>query len=110
MRALIKKNSLGELMKIFKENKRAYKIFLVYIAISIFAVILLIFSFLFYRGYKLINQQELDRARSSFNSIVLTRRWNAKHGGVYVEKKDGVKSNPYLENPDIYTSDGKTCR
>jgi len=95
-------------MKIFKENKRAYKKFIIYIAISIFAVILLIFSFLFYRGYKLINQQELDRARSSFNSIVFTRRWNANHGGVYVEKKDGVISNPYLRNPDIYTSDGKT--
>jgi diguanylate cyclase (GGDEF)-like protein len=37
----------------------------------------------------------------------MTRKWNASYGGVYVEKKPGVESNPYLENPDIRTVDGK---
>ena len=95
-------------MKIISENKKAYKIFISYIGISITVVIFLIFSFLFYRNYKLYSQQELDRARSNFDSIVITRAWNAKHGGVFVEKTEGMKSNPYLKNPDIYTSDGKT--
>ena len=38
---------------------------------------------------------------------MLTRRWNADYGGVYVEKKPGVVSNPYLVNPDIEGKDGK---
>ena len=45
-------------------------------------------------------------ARAYFESIVLTRRWNAGHGGVFVLKREGMKSNPYLDNPDITTTDG----
>ena len=45
-------------------------------------------------------------AEGYFESIVLTRRWNAHYGGVYVLKKEGMRSNPYLENPDITTADG----
>ena len=95
-------------MKKNNQTEKAYKSFLIYTSLSISLIIFVIFSFLFYRDYKLVNQQELDRARSNFNNIVLTRRWNANHGGVFVEKKEGVKSNPYLKNPDIYTTDGKT--
>ena len=39
---------------------------------------------------------------------MIARKWNAEHGGVYVLKKPGVKSNPYLEKPDIFTIDNKT--
>ncbi len=56
---------------------------------------------------KLIKHEILSRARSHFNQIVLTRRWNASFGGVLVEKTQGVTSNPYLENPDVRTCDGK---
>jgi len=42
---------------------------------------------------------------------VLTRHWNAQYGGVYVEKKPGIESNPYLKelgmNPDVRTTDGR---
>jgi len=42
---------------------------------------------------------------------VLTRHWNAQYGGVYVEKKKGVESNPFLMDlgidPDIRTVDGR---
>lgn len=54
----------------------------------------------------IINEQHLSTARAHFNNIVLTRRWNANHGGVFVEKREGVVSNPYLENPDIVASNG----
>lgn len=47
------------------------------------------------------------RGRSHFAAILMTRRWNAEHGGVYVEKRAGVVSNPYLENPDIEAVDGR---
>jgi signal transduction histidine kinase len=33
--------------------------------------------------------------------LVLERKWIARHGGVYVEKKPGVESSPFLKNPDI---------
>ena len=61
----------------------------------------------------LVNQQQAietelaNRARTAFDSIVLTRIWNANYGGIFVEKKPGVQSNPYLKNPDIETKDGK---
>ena len=51
------------------------------------------------------------RPTSYAQLIVLTRHWNALYGGVYVEKKPGVESNPYLKelgvNPDIRTTDGR---
>ena len=56
---------------------------------------------------QLIDEENTIRARTLFNSIVLARKWNANHDGVYVEKKKGDKSNPYLTDPDIRTTDGK---
>lgn len=59
-----------------------------------------------------IKQDEMIRnyieiaAHNYFDSILITRRWNAEYGGVYVLKKEGMASNPYLENPDITTSEG----
>ena len=38
-------------------------------------------------------------ARSFFDQIVITRRWNAGHGGVYVLIDDDTHPNPYLEDP-----------
>lgn len=44
----------------------------------------------------------LSTARAFFAQIVVTRRWVAQHGGVYILKKTGVKTNPYLlEIPDL---------
>ena len=57
---------------------------------------------------RLINDEMALRAKAQFHLILLARRWNSDYGGVYVEKKSGVLSNPYLESPDITTSDGKT--
>jgi len=54
----------------------------------------------------LIREEILTRARAHFESIVLMRRWVASYGGVYVEKRPGVESNPYLVNPDITSLDG----
>jgi len=45
-------------------------------------------------------------AGAYFESIKLTRSWNADYGGIYVLKKEGMQSNPYLKNPDITTEDG----
>jgi diguanylate cyclase (GGDEF)-like protein len=59
------------------------------------------------RTRQLMNEENIIQARVVFNTIVLTRTWNANYGGVYVEKKKGVESNPYLISPDIKTADGR---
>ena len=48
-------------------------------------------------------------ARNMFRMIVLTRAWNAQHGGVYVPITETIKPNPYLNHPrrDITTTDGQ---
>ena len=50
----------------------------------------------------------LFTARSFFQQVVVTRRWNALHGGVYVPVTPDTQPNPYLEDPrrDIVTTDG----
>ena len=50
-----------------------------------------------------------EGARNMFRMVVLTRAWNAEHGGVYVPVSDKVQPNPYLEHPrrDIVTTDGR---
>jgi diguanylate cyclase (GGDEF)-like protein len=42
-----------------------------------------------------------DEAASLFEFIVQTRAWNARHGGVFVEKKEGTESNEYLRQVGI---------
>ena len=60
-----------------------------------------------------IRQQSIEvateGARNMFRMIVLTRAWNAEHGGVYVPVGDKIQPNPYLEHPrrDLTTTDGQ---
>lgn len=62
--------------------------------------------FLSLKQNKMIMRSVYLSAKGYFESIVLTRSWNAHYGGVYVLKKQGMRSNPYLRNPDITTADG----
>ena len=62
--------------------------------------------FLSLKQNKMIMRSAYLSAEGYFESIVLTRSWNAHYGGVYVLKKQGMRSNPYLKNPDITTADG----
>ena len=38
-------------------------------------------------------------ARSFFNQVLISRSWNAKHGGVYVPVTKDTQPNPYLNDP-----------
>lgn len=60
------------------------------------------------RDRQLIRDEMVNRGRRDFANIVLMRQWNASFGGVFVEKRPGVVSNPYLVNPDITDTSGKT--
>lgn len=89
------------------KNRKIWTNFILNISLVIIIFVIGIFIGIIIRNSRLINYEILSRARSYFSNIVLTRRWNADYGGVYVEKRDGILSNPYLENPDIEAVDGK---
>lgn len=50
-----------------------------------------------------------EGGRNLFNMVVLTRAWNAEHGGVYVPVTKKSPPNPYLIHPhrDLMTRDGQ---
>ncbi len=51
---------------------------------------------------------QLDmQAKALFKQVVITRRWIAEHGGVYIEKLPWVEPNPYLRNATITDVKGK---
>ncbi|MCQ8102977.1 diguanylate cyclase [Methylomonas sp. SURF-2] len=49
------------------------------------------------------------QAEMFFQHIVLMRKWNSEHGGVYVPITERTQPNPYLKTParDIITSEGQ---
>ena len=52
--------------------------------------------------------EQLDiQAKTLFAQIVLTRRWIADHGGVFVEKYPWNKTSPYLTEPEMVDKEGK---
>ncbi len=50
----------------------------------------------------------LEGARNMFRMVMLTRNWNASHGGVYVPVTPQTPPNRYLDHPrrDVTTTDG----
>ncbi|MDX9755039.1 MAG: diguanylate cyclase [bacterium] len=89
-------------------NLKVWDSFVIKISLVILLFILGIYIGIFVQHKILLDNEVLIRARSHFASILLTRRWSAEYGGVYVEKTPGVVSNPYLKNPDFQSTDGKT--
>jgi diguanylate cyclase (GGDEF)-like protein len=89
-------------------RSHAWRLFLLQVSlvVAIFAVGLYIG--VFQRDKTLVRRHILADARTQVDGIVLTRLWNAMYGGVYVEKRQGVASNPFLTDPDIVTRDGRT--
>ncbi len=74
-------------------------------------VLLVTFSITFYfvdkRQERLLWKQVYSQARALFSQIILTRRWIADHGGIFVEKLPWVTENPYLKDPVIVDVSGK---
>ena len=52
-----------------------------------------------------------EKAEIAIKEIVLIKQWDTDFSGVYVEKTEGVESNPYLQKlgieTDIESVDGK---
>ncbi|HVP76387.1 MAG TPA: diguanylate cyclase [Thermodesulfobacteriota bacterium] len=45
------------------------------------------------------NAIALQTARSFFSQVLISRSWNAMHGGVYVPVTEDTQPNPYLNDP-----------
>ncbi|HEY6010720.1 MAG TPA: DUF3365 domain-containing protein [Nitrospirota bacterium] len=54
------------------------------------------------------SQDLRETANALVRQVIVTRRWNAKHGGVYVPVTDTTQPNPYLVDPgrDIVSRSG----
>lgn len=90
------------------DYKSPWKRFAVNISMVILLFISSLFTGIYLNHQKTVENDLKSRAQALFSSLVMTRKWNARLGGVYVEKTPGMESNPYLEHPDITASDGKT--
>ena len=70
----------------------------------------LVFVGIYWRTQALLEAALHDEASSYIDLIVDARAWNARHGGVWVLKTDGVQSNPFLRalgvEPDTQTVAG----
>ncbi|MDK9705715.1 MAG: diguanylate cyclase [Desulforhopalus sp.] len=63
---------------------------------------LLIAASLAWMVHKARDEQQriaLISARSIFKQIIIARRWNSSHGGVYASVTERNQPNPYLEDP-----------
>ena len=89
------------------QNKDVWMSFVLNVTFVILLFFLGIFVGVFMTNKRLIESELLTRARSHFSNIVYMRSWNSLYGGVYVLKKKGMLSNPYLKHPDITMRDGK---
>lgn len=54
----------------------------------------------------IIKQVDLQ-AKTLFRQIIITRKWVADHGGIFVEKVPWKESSPYLTEPEIVDSAGR---
>jgi diguanylate cyclase (GGDEF)-like protein len=85
--------------------------FLIIISVAVTIGVAATYLFRYLTVNELLIQTVRHEAESFAQLIVLTRHWNAGYGGVYVEKKPGVESNPYLRDlgidPDIRAADGR---
>lgn len=62
-------------------------------------LVILSFSWNYHSAKKEQKSIALQAAKSFFHQIIVTRTWNANHGGVYVFVTDEIQPNPYLEDP-----------
>lgn len=91
--------------------KNFNKSFIIFFSIS--SIILGTISILYYINISKIQYISLSEnnlkqeAIAHFQNMVDTRTWNARHGGVYVKAKPGVKPNEYLKDNHTFTKDNE---
>ncbi|MDI6729674.1 MAG: hypothetical protein QMD44_12235, partial [Thermodesulfovibrionales bacterium] len=69
-------------------------------SITLIAALGISFYFIAHRQERLIMGQVENEARAIFKQIVITRKWIADHGGIFVEKLPWIKPNPYIKDSE----------
>ena len=90
---------------------RVAKKFFIYLNLFYFVALLIPTLLIFYKVKSLLYEQVRKQAESIYQQIVITRKWIADHGGIYVEKLPWVEPNPYLakvgDKPFMISKEGK---
>jgi|GEM_PF-5152120 len=63
-------------------------------------------AYMLHKGRQDIRTAFVNQGRAMFNQIAISRRWLARHGGVYVRKAPYVKPSPFLDGADTSTIKG----
>jgi hypothetical protein len=78
--------------------------------VIVFAILISIFYMWDHQSrQRHLELQLKETAKAHFDQVVLSRLWNARHGGVYVEVTEETQPNPYLDDPEknIVSQTGK---
>ena len=78
------------------------------IAVTVTTIISGIFYIMAQHFEEQMQLQLLSTARSMYNNILIVRKWVSDKEGVFVKKKTGSESNPYLKHPELLTANGDT--
>jgi signal transduction histidine kinase len=65
------------------------------------------FELILQKHEQMIISQVDMQAKALFKQVVITRRWVAEHGGVFIKKLPWMEPNPYLRNATITDATGK---
>ncbi|MBI5674775.1 MAG: DUF3365 domain-containing protein [Nitrospirae bacterium] len=100
--------SFKELLKEFRALKISLSLkFVIGTAVVLTIAMSLSTYLIIKKDRKLITEQLNMQAKTLFTQIVLTRRWIADHGGIFVEKVPWKKPNPYLSEAEMEDIGGK---
>lgn len=81
--------------------------FVVACSITLIIALGISFSIIARQQERLIMGQVENEARAVFRQIVITRKWIADHGGIFIEKLPWVKPTGYVSEPVIMDMQGK---
>jgi signal transduction histidine kinase/CheY-like chemotaxis protein len=78
------------------------------IALILLFTVIISFTWNYYLMVSHNKEMVLNKSRAFFEQILVTRSWNASHGGIYVPVTEQTLPNPYLEDSlrDIVTTGG----
>jgi signal transduction histidine kinase len=90
---------------VFSGHRVSFK-FLVVTSLTIAVIFLLGYFWISNRQEDHIMEQVKKQAIILHTQIVLTRQWVADHSSVLIPKLEGIRSNPFLKEPDLLGTDG----
>jgi signal transduction histidine kinase len=94
-------------LKFLSDRKLSLK-FLVSTSVMIAVIFAVLFCWVSYLQEQYIMEEVKKQAIIVHKQIVLTRQWVSESGSILIPKAAGVVSSPFLEEPELKGSDGRT--